>query len=417
MERPRCSRPGHEDARVWFNGTYGKRGHERPRWKCVPRNGDPPHRFTEPLPRRLAHEGYCTDCERAFDRREGPASARSYAFTLKQVVDALQAVASGASYRQAAWRARSDAHRHPDDGRSAHGQLVADWVELFAPVIFASERPSRWPTKALLLDEQIFRVRSPDRRCGGYECFTILAAYGYEQKEQSIWRLEAHPPAREPHAATSAVTAEVWAGFLRSLPGCPERIVCDRGTALLAGVRRVWPQLEPYICEWHLMRHPAQLLHECGLDEAEQLVDALGQALHSKESFERFASLAADVRRRELDRWLSRERRFIEHQLERKLSEPVGLPHSVGALEERLRVIEQRLAWRAGRMTNQARLNRLLMLFQLELNGKADRSTWTRAIRDFLLANGGRPAGTRRAIADPRDAPSMQPSALAASAP
>jgi hypothetical protein len=46
-----------------------------------------------------------------------------------------------------------------------HGQLVADWVELFAAVVFEPHRPSAWPAKGLLLlDHRPFRVRAMDAK-------------------------------------------------------------------------------------------------------------------------------------------------------------------------------------------------------------------------------------------------------------
>jgi hypothetical protein len=401
-----------EKYEVWIGLLRGEyttvQAAERAGWKCVPRNGDRPHRFTERLPRQLAHEGYCVSCERVFDRREGPVSARAYSFALKHVVDALLAVAGGVSCCEAAWRARGDAERHPDHGRPSPGQLVADWVELFAPVVFEPHRPRAWPQGTLLLDEQVFRVRRPDRRIGGDPSFTILAAYGYEQGHQGIWRLEAHPAVSGGYA-TSSVDAEAWAEFLSGLPGCPERIVCDREKTLLGAIEQTWPQADVWICEWHLRKRPAQLLHEYGLDEEHPLAQALARALHSEADWERFKELARALRRRELDTWLRHNQGLVEWQLARKSLARPGQPHSIGALEERLRVIEQRLLWRAGRMTNRERPNRLLLLFQLDLNGNANHSTWTRLIRDWLLVNGGRPAAKQRATTDQHSIPSLRP--------
>jgi hypothetical protein len=52
-----------EKYEVWIGLLRGEyttvQAAERARWKCVPRNGDRPHRFIERLPRQLAHEGYC----------------------------------------------------------------------------------------------------------------------------------------------------------------------------------------------------------------------------------------------------------------------------------------------------------------------------------------------------------------------
>lgn len=393
---------------MWFNGTYGSPGHERPRWKCVPRNGDRPHRFTEPLPRQVAHAGYCTSCERAFDPREGPVTPRAYAFAVKQVAQALVAVGAGASYRQAAEQARTEAHRHPRDRRSAHGQLVADWVEVFAPVVFEPHRPSSWPKGTLLLDEQVFRVRRPDRRQGGDPAFTILGAYGYEGGGQGFWRLEGFPATRRGFA-TSAVMADVWAGFLRSLSGEPERVVCDRDATMLTAIERTWPQADVWICQWHLRRKAQQLLYEFALtDPEEPIVRALEGAFESLAAWEEFKRLARGLRRRELKGWLKDNEALIESQLGRRPAQRSQYPLSTGALEERLRAIEHRLEWRAGRMTNRQRLNHLLLLFQLELNGQASEPAYAKALRDWLAASGGRPRVPRRAIADLRGEPSLR---------
>jgi hypothetical protein len=50
--RPTCR--AHPTSVVWRDGSYGVEGHLRPRYKCVPRNGAPPHRFTPALPEQGA---------------------------------------------------------------------------------------------------------------------------------------------------------------------------------------------------------------------------------------------------------------------------------------------------------------------------------------------------------------------------
>jgi hypothetical protein len=45
-----CPRVEHAGSRVRFDGQYGKPGHRRQLYRCVPANGDRPHRFTEVLP-------------------------------------------------------------------------------------------------------------------------------------------------------------------------------------------------------------------------------------------------------------------------------------------------------------------------------------------------------------------------------
>jgi hypothetical protein len=45
--------------------------------------------------------------------------------------------------------------------KTRHSQLVADWVELFAPVAFERQRSRAWPsTGSLVIDDLPFRVRN-----------------------------------------------------------------------------------------------------------------------------------------------------------------------------------------------------------------------------------------------------------------
>ena len=134
-----CPRAEHAGSRVRFDGTYGTWGHRRQRYKCVPANGDRPHVFTEPLPREETWRHSCDACERPVPRHEGPQAPRKHQFVSRGIAAALVAVGAGQSYMRASHVARSRARRHRIDGDtgaprwSAHGQLVADWVEVFAP--------------------------------------------------------------------------------------------------------------------------------------------------------------------------------------------------------------------------------------------------------------------------------------------
>jgi hypothetical protein len=46
---------------------------------------------------------------------------------------------------------------------------------------------------------------------------------------------------------------------------------------------------------------------------------------------------------------------------------------------------------------------------QLDLNGQAEELAYARAIHDWLVANGGRPGGQRRAVADCKGTASLRP--------
>jgi len=73
-----CPRVEHAGSRVRFDGHYGKPGHRRQMYRCVPGNGDRPHRFTETLPREESWTSACEACERSVDGHEGPHAPREY---------------------------------------------------------------------------------------------------------------------------------------------------------------------------------------------------------------------------------------------------------------------------------------------------------------------------------------------------
>ena len=142
-----CPRPEHAGSRVRFDGHYGAPGHRRQYYRCIPANGDRPHRFTEVLPREESWHDACELCERDVGFHEGPHAARKYQFVARGIAEALVAVGAGSSYRDAALVARERARRlraDPETGQlrfTRHGSLVMDWVEIFAPVVFEAHRP------------------------------------------------------------------------------------------------------------------------------------------------------------------------------------------------------------------------------------------------------------------------------------
>ena len=77
------------------------------------------------------------------------------------------------------------------------------------------------------------------------------------------------------------------------------------------------------------------------------------------------------------------------------------MPLTTSALEQITRPIAAALYPRRYALKNRERLNRLLMLLQLHINGDDDVQAYTKTIRAWLEANGGRPTAPRRAIADP----------------
>ena len=111
--------------------------------KCLPANGDRPHRFTEVLPREESWHDACEMCERDVHLREWPHAARRYQFVARGIAEALVTVGAGSTYADAGLVARERARRTRVDPASGvarvsrHGSLVSDWVEVFAPVVLS----------------------------------------------------------------------------------------------------------------------------------------------------------------------------------------------------------------------------------------------------------------------------------------
>lgn len=123
---------------MWLDGTYGPSDHRRQRFRCIPLDGSRWHRFTEPLPRLAVRDKHeCGVCERVLRRFEGPQSPRQIHYTAREIARALVRVGAGETY----WRASRLARLRGEDprivGLRGEGHLVADWVELFAPVVAA----------------------------------------------------------------------------------------------------------------------------------------------------------------------------------------------------------------------------------------------------------------------------------------
>ncbi len=87
--RVTCPRSEHTGSRVRFDGQYGKPGHRRQLYRCVPANGDRAHRFTEVLPREEAWQDACEACERQVGLYEGPHAARHYQFVARGIAEAM----------------------------------------------------------------------------------------------------------------------------------------------------------------------------------------------------------------------------------------------------------------------------------------------------------------------------------------
>jgi hypothetical protein len=400
---------------VKLDGTYGKPGHRRQRYKCSPRGGEA-HVFTELLPREESWHDSCEQCERHVERREGPKAPRRYQFVARGIAEALQAVGAGATYMHASRVARDRARRFRFDAETGelretdHGQLVADWVELFAPVVFAPHRPAAWPAEgSLLLDHLPFRVRALDpggrRIPAGRVAFDVFCAVGYRASKPLLWRAEAFSSA---HPAN-------WSACLGSLPGEPRRIVCDAHGGMLRAIEQRWPEAELHQCEWHLQHALERLLAKESRanpsEELEELRVRAEGAITGPSFWQPFVRAARLIENESLDRWIAVNGPTIEAQFARRpppSRRPSDMPLTTAALEQITRPIVATVYPRRYALKNRERLNRLLMLLQLHVNGDDDMQAYAKTIRAWLESNGGRPPALRRAIADPAGEPSLR---------
>jgi hypothetical protein len=408
-----CPRAEHAGSRVRFDGQYGALGHRRQYYKCIPANGDRPHRFTELLPREESWKDACELCERDVQFYEGPHAARKYQFVARGIAEALVAVGAGSTYREAAGVARERARRLRVDPRtgglrfSRHGSLVMDWVEVFAPVVFEPHRPREWPASgSLLLDDVPFRVRNPHTGRTRI-AFRLFAAMGYEAGRPKLWRLEAFTSKSQPD----------WEAFLCALDGAPPRVVCDNDDGLTNAVRARFPEAELYLCEWHLRHALERLMGKLRIEEPQhqEAIDALlpgVEAAFTGPSFwapfvERVH--AAGVPR--VSEWLNTTGQVVEDQFGRRglrWQRPSNMPLSTSPLDGFVTPIRDSIRPRAYGLKNRERTNRMLMLMQLHANGDDDVHAYTHLIREWLEANQGRPSVDRRAIIDPEDSPSLR---------
>jgi hypothetical protein len=397
---------------VVFDGRYGEPGHRRQRYRCYPdgKPGGEFHRFTEPMPRQVTLAGVCTECERGVHPSEGPQTPRQYEFSARDVGHALVAVGAGESYRAAAAKTRRDAERFPikQDGErhySRHGQLVGDWVELFAPVVFEPHRRWEWPEHhSLVLDHLGFRLSDshPDGRPKtGPVAFNVLAAFGYEDNHWVLWHLASSP----------TVLADDWEDFLAPLDGAPRRVVTDGHGGTIAAARRQWPQAELYRSEWHLQKALYDALVKDNQHGDTRLHRALRPALINRNHWDQFCVVAHRTGSRAVNGWIDRYGPIVTEQFGRRPSDEArrrGNPTTTSILEPRLERIKAWVTPRTRALGNRARFDRLLMPMQLHLNEQANVAAYTHAIRDWLLINEGRPAATRRIIADDKHHPSLK---------
>jgi hypothetical protein len=378
------------------DGTYG-RAQQRQRYRCTDPAGSF-HRFTPPLPRERTADGVCDVCESTVHAHAGPVVSRGYRHRLHLVAEALVAVGRGVSYTRAAQRARVAGGRDPLAGSSS-GQMVAEWVDAWAPTILAAHAENEW-AETLVLDSTDFwwtNARTGIRR----REFAILLAYGYTGPNVGrIWGIHAEPTAQ----------GHDWIRFLSSLdlPGPPASIVADDNLAIEAAVSRMWtpapgpslPQPFLFACEHHLRERAKNALEADNAHAGRGLwmrrLDTAFRRVEGWEEFHRATSvLGASAA------WTANNDAQLHLQASvRHLLPAHRSTAGADAAAHRLRNLYEQ---RSFSLRNASRTNLLLGLTRLHLNNRDDVNAYHRILRKAAEAGKGRPRQGQRLNRDPRD--------------
>jgi hypothetical protein len=265
----------HAGGYVWFDGVYStNQVHQRTRFKCAPHpdqnqaDGSPGwkrHPFYVQMPRReplrtlATLDRICDECEHLLVRSEGPVTPHRFIFSAREAAKVLVKVATGETYRDASREVRDIANRFVATGANGHGiasnngSLAADYLDLFADVVYDHYKPAAWP-EIVALDALPFRVRDWVKGKsipGGKPVASILGAFGYPAagKKGRVWHL----------AISGGLDRLSWVAFLRSMPTDPNKpptwVVCDDDAAIQGAVKVVWPEATIYISDGHIQRN------------------------------------------------------------------------------------------------------------------------------------------------------------------
>lgn len=170
-----------------------------------------------------------------------------------------------------------------------------------------------------------------------------------------------------------------------------------------------FPDAELYLCEWHLRHALERLMAKIRKsDEHREAIDALLPRVEPAfagpafwQPFLRDAH-AAEIAR--LSDWLDGAGRIVSEQFARRglrSQRPADTPLSTSPMDGLIEPIRAAIHPRRYGLKNRERTNRLLLLMQLHANRQDDVLAYTKSIREWLEANGGRPRIARRAITDP----------------
>jgi hypothetical protein len=162
---------------------------------------------------------------------------RSYRHDVAEIASALVAIGRGASYRQAALNSSA--------GSSMNGQLVADWVRVFSPVVTGADLPRRWPAIAAV---GAFTLRQRP----GDDGLVVQIAVGAATPTAFPRLWDARVASRRPGQ---------WRAFFERHAGSPKVLVTQRGSEPATAAVGVWSASPPLLVESGSWTRPAVVAH------------------------------------------------------------------------------------------------------------------------------------------------------------